>query len=492
MGTGKGNMLQDIRVRYAPFLLLTALLLWPLSLNWHPFYVADSASYLRGGETGFGTGLLMLGEWWHGLFGSPAGSGAVPDGGSEATVDAAISQAGGTRSLAYSLMTYVLRLPGHSLFALVVFQAGVIAFLALLAQRLMVPQVRAREWLALILCLALLTPAGWSAATAMPDIFAGATLLGSILLTLYLERLGRLERIALILLLALSITAHGSHLPLALATLATGVVVRLFLRRPGLGEGTRDALWVLSAPLLALVVMLTLSYAGFGTASIAPKRYPILLARSVADGPGRLYLQAHCARDRYAICEVFGTDFPTHPRAFLWEKNGVRYRATPEQMERIRKEEWPIVRAAALEYPMMQLHSSVSNSLRQFASFGLGKVDFRSALVAGPTGRVDLVEVAEDRPHLRFWMSVVIYVAFAASLVAIFLLRRRLTRLEWGTLFVASAGLASNAAICGILSGVSDRYQARVAWTIPLLAMLILLRWRNERPAPGSFPNAKG
>lgn len=492
MEAGKTNLLRDIPSRYAPFFLLTALLLWPLSLSWHPFYVADSASYLRGGETGFGTGLLMLGEWWHGLFGSPAGSGAVPDGGSEAVVDAAISQAGGTRSLAYSLMTYVLRLPGHSLFALAVFQAGVVAFLALLAQRLVAPRASGRERLALILCLALLTPAGWSAATAMPDIFAGTTLLGSVLLTLYLERLGRWERIALILLLALSITAHGSHLPLALATLATGMVVRFFLRRPGRAEGLRDAFWILSAPLLALVVMLTLSYVGFGTASIAPKRYPILLARSVADGPGRLYLLAHCARDRYAICEVFGRDFPTQPRKFLWEKDGVRYRATPEQMERIRKEEGTIVRAAAAEYPMLQLRSSISNSLRQFASFGLGKVDFRSALVAGPTGRVELVEVTEDRPQLRFWMSFVIYVAFGASLVGIFLLRRRLTRLEWGTLVVAVAGLAGNAAICGILSGVSDRYQARVAWTIPLLAMLILLRWRNEKPAPAAPLKAKG
>jgi len=149
-------------------------------------------------------------------------------------------------------------------------------------------------------------------------------------------------------------------------------------------------------------------------------------------------------------------------------------------MERIRNEEWPIIRAATAEHPLMQLRSSTSNSLRQLVSFGLGKVDFRSALIAGPTGRIELVEVREDRPHLRFWMSVVIYLAFGASLAVIFLLRRRLVRLEWATLLVAFAGLTSNAAVCGILSGVADRYQARVAWTFPLLVFLIFLRWRNE------------
>ena len=484
MGAGKGSRLRGMTGRYLPFLFLTVLLLWPLLLNRHPFYVSDSASYLRGGELGFGTALLMLDEWWRGLF----GSGAAADAGTQGTVSAAVGQAGGMRSLTYSLITYFFRMPGHSLFALVVFQAGAVAFLVLVAKRLMAPRANRWEVLALILCLAFLTPAGWGAATAMPDIFAGVAVLGSILLTLFLERLGHWERIALVLLLALSISVHGSHLPLALGTLAAGAAARFVLRRPGWAQTFRDGLWFLSAPLLGLSAMLTLSYVGFGTASLAPKRYPILLARSVADGPGRLYLEAHCARDRYAICEVFGTDFPTQPRKFLWEKDGVRYRATPEQMERIRKEEGPIVRAAAAEYPMLQLRSSTGNVLRQFVSFGLGTVDFRSVLGAGPTGRVELVEVTEDRPHLRFWVSVVIYIAFGSSLVVFFLLRSRMSRQEWAMLLVAFVGLAGNAVICGILSGVSDRYQARVAWIIPLLAILMLLRWRNDRANQMSFP----
>lgn len=332
-------------------------------------------------------------------------------------------------------------------------------------------------------CLALLTPVAWSATTAMPDILAGVALLGSIPLTLYLERLGVVERIVLVLLLALAITAHVSHLPLALATLATGAAMRFLLRRSNRAEKTHDALWILSAPLLALTATFALSYVGFGTASVAPKRYPILLARSVSDGPGLRYLQTHCGTEKYAICEVFGTDFPTHPGEFLWAPTGVRYRATPVQMERIRAEEWPIVRRAAAEYPMLQLASSMRNFLWQFGSFGLGKVDFRAALVVGPTGRVDLVNVAEDRPLLRRWLSVAIYVFFGASLAILYRMRHRLTELERRALLLVGVGLVSNAAICGVLSGVADRYQARVAWAVPLLAMLILLKNRNEGPA---------
>jgi hypothetical protein len=466
--------------------LLALLLLWPLLLNWHPFYVADSASYLRGGEAGVNTGLSMLRDWWEKLTGSSVGPRAQVDGGWNAVVAAKIAQAGGTRSLTYSLFAYLLRMPGQSLLALVVFQAAAVASLVLLTQRLLAPW-GARQWqLAMIAILAVLTSASWSASTAMPDIFAGVVLLGSIALTLYLERLALAERIGLVLLLALGISAHASHLPVAAATLATGAVLRFFLRGPHRAEAVRDALWIASAPLMALAALFALSYVGFGTVSVAPKHYPFLLARSVADGPGLHYLRAHCATEKYAICEIFGTDFPTTTRKFLWEQGGVRYRATPEQMERIRAEEWTIVRNAAAEYPMLQFRSSMSNFLRQLGSFGLGKVDFRAALVKGPSGRVDLVEVTEDRPRLRAWMTYVFYAAFAASLAIIVMLRRRMTKLEGGALLVAAVGLVSNAAICGIISGVADRYQARVAWVIPLLAMLILMRIRGGEAAQPS------
>jgi hypothetical protein len=482
MKTGADDTWLNMYFRYAFFLLFTFMLLWPLSLNWHPFYVADSASYLRGGGTGIETGMLMLREWWQGLSG---GSGVAANGGSGAAVNAAVGQAGGTRSLTYSLLTYLLRMPGQSLLALVVFQAGAVAVLVMMVQRLMAPDAAKPGQLCMIMAMALLTSAGWSAATAMPDIFAGVVLLGSIPLTLYLERLGFAERTGLILLLALAITAHASHLPLALATLLTGAAIRYVIRRPSRAEAVRDAFWILSPALLALAALFTLSYVGFGMASVTPKRYPILLARSIADGPGLRYLQEHCGTEKYAICEVFGTDFPTHPREFLWGPNGVRYRATPGQMERIRDEEWSIVRNAAVEYPILQLGTSTKNFLRQFASFGLGKVDFRAGLVVGPSGRVDLVDVADDRPRLRAWLSTVIYVSFGASLVVLLLLRRRLSNIERGALLIVVVGLTSNAAICGILSGVADRYQARVAWALPLLAMLILLRnWSKHTAQP--------
>ncbi|MFO1241558.1 MAG: hypothetical protein U1E64_14570 [Sphingomonadaceae bacterium] len=62
---------------------------------------------------------------------------------------------------------------------------------------------------------------------------------------------------------------------------------------------------------------------------------------------------------------------------------------------------------------------------------------------------------------------------------------------ERGALLIVGVGLASNAAICGVLSGVADRYQARIAWAIPILAMLALLRIWSERTVQEPVPKGQ-
>ena len=44
------------------------------------------------------------------------------------------------------------------------------------------------------------------------------------------------------------------------------------------------------------------------------------------------------------------------------------------------------------------------------------------------------------------------------------------------------AGVLVNACICGAASAVDSRYQARVIWLLPMVALLVELHaWRNSR-----------
>jgi hypothetical protein len=455
------------------YLVTLALLSWPLAVNQAPFYTPDSASYLRGGGFGFNTGLLFLQHWWESL-GPTATAGGDP----KTVVAGAVAEAGGIRSPIYSVATYLLRVPGNTLLALALAQAGAVALVISCIRRLVAPHLGIWSSLAVGAALAFLTPAPWYGAYAMPDIFAGVEIVAALALTLFFDRIGLALRVTLVSLIAFSITAHGSHLPIALSVIAAGAVVRFTLQRPSLEVAVRAALWFASPVVLGVAALLGTSYVAFGEASLVPKRYPIQLARSVADGPGARYLRDHCATERYAICEIFGSNPPRSVREFLWSENGVRYRATPEQMERIRAEESTIVRRAAMEYPVEQLQRSATNIFRQLFAFGPDDLVFGKRIVGDEDPSV--VQTYPDKSMLKTVSEAMIYLGFAASVLLLFALRRRLRTIELAAISVAAVGLLANAAICGIFSAVSDRYQGRVAWVLPALAIIIWLRVRAE------------
>jgi peptidoglycan/LPS O-acetylase OafA/YrhL len=75
-----------------------------------------------------------------------------------------------------------------------------------------------------------------------------------------------------------------------------------------------------------------------------------------------------------------------------------------------------------------------------------------------------------------------IYCTFFACILLLVACRKKLTRSEIAAVSAVVIGLLVNAAVCGILSGVTDRYQGRSAWVLPTLAFMILLRvWRQSR-----------
>lgn len=477
MGDGASNK-SVWRGEIVIFAVTLLLMLWPLALNGAPFYSSDSTSYLRGGGFGFHTGLMIVDNWWQGLVGHAAPAGAAGD--PKAVVATAIAESGGARSLIYSVVTYLLRLPGNSLIALAVAQAGTVVLVTSVLRRLVAPQVGFKPALAVGTALALLSSAPWYAAYAMPDILAGITIAGSVALTVLFDRASVLTRVFLVLLIAFCLTTHGSHLLIAFGTLAIGGGVNLWMKRGSIGEAARKAVWFASPLVLAVVALLGSSYVAFGEPSLAPKRYPIQLARSVSDGPGYRYLRDHCATEHFAICEIYGTNPPRKVNDFLWGPSGLRYRATPEQMERIRAEESRIVRGAFMEYPMDQIGRSIRNSFAQLAEFGLRGLVFGVHIVG--TDDPQLQQDRPDRPQFRGAGEAVIYNSFLASLIALVAVRRRLTSLEIAALAVTAIGLLANAVVCGSLSGVTDRYQGRVAWVLPALALIILARiWQERR-----------
>lgn len=448
------------------FLVTMLVMLWPLAINRAPFYASDSASYLRGGELGFNTALMMLGPGEH--------SQTAPAQDPPQIIADAISKSGGARSAIYSVAAYLLRAPGNSLLALTVVQAAAVAFMIWLLRRAIAPGTGLAAALSAAAAVAILTSAAWYAAYAMPDILAGVLISAVLLMTVFIDRFGTGLRAALVVLIAFCITVHGSHLLIAIPTLIAGAIASSRINTSS-ASVLRRAAWLASPVVLGVAAMLGTSYFAFGELSLAPKRYPIQLARSVADGPGAWYLRDHCATEHYAICEIYGSKPPTNVHEFLWGPSGVRNRATPQQMDRIRAQEGTIVRRATLTYPMVQIRRSVTNAILQFVRFGPRDLVFGTRMER--RGQEILqTPVEPDRPVLKAIAELLIYASFITSILMLVAIRRRLTSREIGALAVVGTGLVANAAICGALSGVADRYQGRVAWVLPAVAVMILLR----------------
>lgn len=443
----------------APFFLclavLTALFSWALFLHGKPAYLDDTAAYLSGGGKIFDRVSALLGGG-----ASVAGVGGGGDGDPAAI-----------RSLPYYVLTYALRAPGRSLFLLALFQALIAAFYVVVHCR--VEQLRTGQIIAVGALLAVFTPLALVAAFALPDIFA-VPIIGAIaLLATRFDRLAPAMRLALVLVAGLAVSMHVSFVPLALAMTVLAGLWLAWTHRTAIPAAFPAAL--LAGLPLALGVAATMagSLLAFGEASVAPKRLPLVLARSIADGPGRWYLEEACPAQRYAICEVFpGGIFPRGLQPVLFQEGGIMRAATAEQLDRIRAEEPEIVLRALAAYPGAQLQISLNAIGRQFVTFRPDEINFDRAFYTAADGTLRISRAPREPIWAVRMVDALAHAAIALAALLLLVALPRMGREQLPVVLLCLLGVAVNLAICAVFSAVAGRYGMRVMWLVPLLAAL--------------------
>jgi hypothetical protein len=157
---------------------------------------------------------------------------------------------------------------------------------------------------------------------------------------------------------------------------------------------------------------------------------------------------------------------PQNHYDFLWGERGLAAQDA-RSAESVRDNEWRIVLADALEYPGQQAAAFARNTATQLLR--VGETGFPMEWSGGEFVRV-------DSSMLDWWaMQIMPGVTFASALLlAGLLLSGRLDRQQVAILAVIVFGLVVNAFIFGALSAPAGRYQARVAWLLPLLVVLFV------------------
>ncbi|NWG47197.1 MAG: hypothetical protein HXY25_11710 [Alphaproteobacteria bacterium] len=459
------------------FSAFAILLLWPTVLDGSPLMFFDSGAYYSTGAKAVKAIFALLS--------------AGPGGGSEADGALASDGAFSLRSIAYPVFAYVTSLTPIGLWGPVLVQSAVVTWLIFLligpAGRQAMgagtdPLAALRVFGPVLAVIALASSLPWFASYFMPDVFAGVVVMVGLVIAYRGSELKLWEASFLVLIGAMAVASHHSHIPLAL-------VVGLFAAGALIVDQRRLPPVPLAAAALPLVLALgfnmAVSMIAFNTPSATPKRLPVLLARSIEDGPARWYLSEHCADRKFTICEIYD-EFPQNAASVLFGEGGLRSRATDRQMDQIRAQEIDLLVEVLKTYPLQQAWSFGRNALSQLFSFGTNDFRWSRIRLERDPPKLWLVDYFDspDRFFLDL-MGVVHYLTVIASLgffVYLFRKDRLLAgRRNWYLLLVAFAGIGINALVCGGLSAPTDRYQARLIWVLPVLAGLF---WLERRSAP--------
>ena len=285
------------------------------------------------------------------------------------------------------------------------------------------------------------------------------------------------------------ITAHASHLLLAAGLFVLLVLFAAFERLPFwrrvLSLGELAAILV-----VAMAAQMALHGYLYGKPTLNGERPPYLMARIVADGPGRWYLEKNCPQLQWAVCYHI-SQFTSDPDAFLWAENGAYQGGSDAERAQIDQEEMPLVLATVRAYPLQQLSISAANFWDQFFHYGIYGFNANDWMLQQfdevlPRARASYLGSRQAHDALPLdlfteiqWWTIVASLAAIAVLIP-FLWRRHSPRLAGLTLVVTAAVIA-NAWVTGVLSVVDDRYQCRVIWLAPLLAGIFLLDWLQQR-----------
>jgi hypothetical protein len=447
-------------------LLLALALCWPLVATGHLRAFDDSGSYLRGGDAIWRIAAEAVG------LDAGSGSDARP---ADATAPAAEDRGdlGDTSQLYGRSITYaalfggVVRTAGPTAFTFLQCFLVSLAILALIDRRALHRPVLLALGLGVV---ALASPAAWMSSYLMPDVLGAVVLIFAAILIDRFEAFTLGQKIALSLLAAFTVSSHYGNIPLAAAVVGAAMALRALSRR-GMGAVrwkpvVLAGLFVVAA---APVLNVSASLAVLGEPSVTPLRPPVVLARSLEDGPARWLLEERCAENGADYCAAFETEVPRTHYDFLWGERGL-VNQDGATAASLRENEWRIVREAALAYPLQQIAATLRNTWRQLllVSNTGGSWTWDGETFERASAEEGFFGPARTDALMRW--TVIVSGVVLVGLVA----TRRLDGPQLRILGLICFGLVVNAFIFGALSAPAERYQARVAWLLPLLAVLFI------------------
>jgi hypothetical protein len=181
---------------------------------------------------------------------------------------------------------------------------------------------------------------------------------------------------------------------------------------------------------------------------------------------------------------------------FLWSRDvneGIMNALPLADRKLIGDEANDLVLAAVGSFPLHQIRASLGNLVAQFGLVGVTEYALgpRPGPNAKPTLAVLLARYDASIAGHQGWpfstASLLMKITYIGSLAVLLVAVWRLARTGWSKqqqlpiIGWIMLGLVVNAGVSGVIGGVFDRYQGRVAWLVPLVAVAALAMVRRQR-----------
>jgi hypothetical protein len=466
-------------------------LLWPAIYNGQPFFFSDTTAYVRGADAAVQK-----------LTGHATPWSEAPTLRSVSSVNNQTVLAG--RSPYYGLLLYSGEITGGFWLSVALQAAAVLAAIALTLRAAQIPIWPYAPAAGIIL--AAVTGVPFFASYLMPDLFAGVAVLGCAVLLAVRRWLGKWQYVAWLVLVALSLMVHDSHVLIAAGMLLIATVLNL---RYGWANW-RGLTVVLLALVITTASQFTFDFAVKRLTGAAPVRPPVLTARLIDDGPGYEYLKATCPQNGFTVCQSLDR-LPLASDDFLWgtdNTNGIFSDASPEIKRRLGDEQYRFLLAVLRYDPVGEIMIALSKAGEQLSQIGLGQVFFEYneaskryfASKIPSEHQTTLQQSAAYRHMMPMDAMFIVQVAAIAAALGLLILATAnptLVRLHHDSVSMTICrwvllGVVLNSLVCGGLSIPQHRYSARVVWLIPFVGLLVGIELLRGRPWAARVAQARG
>jgi len=342
-------------------------------------------------------------------------------------------------------------------------------------------------YIAFIIFITFLTSASFHVSQLIPDIFTPIAIL-SLGLLLLVRNMKTRDVIITSIILIIAIAVHNSHffiITILLLLFTFLFLIQKFRKKLSdlyISAGRLIYSWslVIFTYLIICIVNLSLG-AGFAMSRSGPV---FLISRMNEIGILELYLRENCDKYHYMICEYKDK----MPGSFLWDySNSPLYKNGGWESPKNLEEYSAIIKdiLTSPKYGHLFFVSAVESSFTQFFCFSTGDAapqregtpPYKAISVHFPAS-LKLYMNSHQWTHTLDFTFINEFQKYITGLCLMFYLicyvyPSRTRKFNRVILFIL-AGMFINAFVCGTFSTVTERYQSRVIWLLPLPLFLIL------------------